>query len=97
MNWIKRKYYNWQEALVKRIAYAVRSEFYDNFISTIGIQDLEDIVKRAKENEKEFGFQIRINLAELYITILDDRIKNGYRREEKGGMAGFKKRITFID
>lgn len=75
MNWIKRWFDYQKEALVIRIAYAVRREIIWTMLSDIGLADLEKIVQHGKENQENQGITNYNHLVEIYMQIMKDRRK----------------------
>lgn len=82
MKFIRNWFENEKEKLVARVAYEVQRNLIHVMLADLGVEELEKIVVKAKANQKQDGQSNYSNLAELYITIMQER-RDGTQKKEQ--------------
>lgn len=73
MKWFKKLKYEFIERFTARLAYRITEDIVHKMLADLGVDELDLIVKRARENREKVGHSDYRNLAELYISIMRER------------------------
>ena len=66
MNWIQKKIRKYHEGIILWAVHDARKSLVDDIFARIGIDELEEIIEKGKENRKEKGHTDYTNLGQLY-------------------------------